>query len=468
MLKHIVLKEVWENISSPKFVFTFLLCTVLIILSVFTGIETYRADLKEYNSAVALNRKNLDASPSWQALAGLGTKITKPPQVLGTLAVGVQDAVGRNASVNIAYDPQLVDSKYDSNPVFAIFGQLDLTLIVKIVLSLFAILFTYDAIVGEKERGTLKLALANKVPRDQIILGKAIGSFISLLVPLVIPFLVGLIMLNLFPEISLKADDWGRIGLMFLFYLLYLSVFFTMGLFVSSRTNRSSSSLFILLFIWVVIIFVIPKGAVIISNHLSPVPSVHEVNSEKNAFLQEIQGSAPQKMAEWREENPFNEGDDQSAYQEKFRVYLTELQQDLTAQIDAKNAEVEESYQAKRHRQQMLALNLSRISPASALTFGTLSLAKTGIHEHERFLNSIKTYKPIFTQWVNAKMMENLDFNARQQPKPVLDDMPQHEFMPMSLADAFSLSLPDLVVMVMMIIVLFAGAFVSFLRYDIR
>lgn len=468
MLKHIVLKEVWENISSPKFVFTFLLCTVLIILSVFTGIETYRADLKEYNSAVALNRKNLDASPSWQALAGLGTKITKPPQVLGTLAVGVQDAVGRNASVNIAYDPQLVDSKYDSNPVFAIFGQLDLTLIVKIVLSLFAILFTYDAIVGEKERGTLKLALANKVPRDQIILGKAIGSLISLLVPLVIPFLVGLIMLNLFPDISLKADDWGRIGLMFLFYLLYLSVFFTLGLFVSSRTNRSSSSLFILLFIWVVIIFVIPKGAVIVSNHLSPVPSVYEVNSEKNAFLQEIQGSAPQKMAEWREANQPAEGEDPAIFQEKFREFLTTLQQDLTAQIDAKNAEVEESFQAKRHRQQMLALNLSRISPASALTFGTLSLAKTGIHEHERFLNSIKTYKPIFTQWVNAKMMENLDFNAQQQPKPVLDDMPQHEFVPMALSDAFSLALPDMVVMVMMIIVLFAGAFVSFLRYDIR
>ena len=36
-------------------------------------------------------------------------------------------------AVNIAYDPSLVDSKYDSNPVFAIFGPLDLLLIVKIV-----------------------------------------------------------------------------------------------------------------------------------------------------------------------------------------------------------------------------------------------------------------------------------------------------------------------------------------------
>lgn len=465
MLKNVVQKEILDNIISPKFVFTFLLCTILIVISVYTGISNYRADLKEYNSAVALNKKNLEGQPSWGALAGVGTKLTKPPQVLSTIITGIQDAVGRNATVNIAYDPTLIDSKYDSNPVFAIFGPLDLTLIVKIVLSLFAILFTFDAIVGEKERGTLKLTLSNRVPRDQVILGKAIGSFFSLLVPLVIPFLIGLIMLNVFPDISLSGGDWARIGLIFLFFLLYLSVFFTLGLFVSSRTNRSSSSLFILLFIWVTFIFVIPKAAVIVSSHLNPVPSVHEVNSQKDAFLQEIQASAPKLLQEWREKNP---SEDTPEYQEKFRNFLTEMQQDLTAQIDAKNAQIIEDFQAKRRGQQMLALNLSRVSPASALTFGALSLGKTGIHEHERFLNSIKAYKPVFTKWVNAKMMESIDFDNVQQPKPVLDDMPQHEFVPMGLGESFTLALPDLVVMVLMIIVLFVGAFVSFLRYDIR
>ena len=465
MLMKIIKKEILDNLLSPKFVFTFLLCTVLIIMSIYTGITNYRADLKEYNSAIALNKKNLDSQPSWVALAGLGTKITKPPQVLSTLVVGIQDAVGRNATVNIAYDPSLVDSKYDSNPVFAIFGALDLTLIVKIVLSLFAILFTFDAIVGEKEQGTLKLTLSNRVPRDQFILGKAIGSFISLLVPLVIPFLMGMILLNIFPDISLSGEDWGRIGIIFILFLLYLSVFFTLGLLVSARTTRSSNSLFILLFIWVIFIFVIPKGAVIVSKYINPVPSIHEVNAQKNAFLQEIQAAAPAKVQEFRTDNP---PANTPEWQEKFRKFLEDLQQDLTAQIDAKNAEYEEAYQAKRRTQQNLALNISRISPASALTFGAISLSKTGIHEHERFLNSIKTYKPIFTKWVNAKMMKNLNLSGGQQPKPVLDDMPHHEFKPMNLRESFALAIPDLVVMAFMIILLFAGAFVSFLKYDIR
>jgi len=466
MLKNIIGKEILDNVSSPKFIFTFLLCTILILLAVFSGIENYRSELSEYNSAMALNQANLDSQPSWASLSGVGTKLTKPPQVLGTLVTGIQDAVGRSATVNISFDPSLVDSKYDSNPVFAIFGPLDLLLIVKIVLSLFAILFTYDSIVGEKERGTLKLSLSNRVPRDQIILGKAIGSFISLLVPLVIPFLIGLIMLNIFPDVKITGDDWGRIGLVFILFMLYLLVFFSLGLFVSSRTNRSSSSLFILLFVWVVFIFVVPRGAVMLSEYIKPVPSMHEVNADKGAFLQQIQGEAPKMVGDWRKNNP---AENSTEYQEKFRAFLADLQQNLTDRIDAKNQEIEEAFQAKRRGQQQLALNLSRISPASALTFGALSLAKTGIQEHERFLNSIKTYKPVFTKWVNAKMMETLNLTGRgQQPKPELNDMPRHEFTPMNFADSFSLALPDMVVMIFMIITLFAGAFVSFMKYDIR
>ena len=91
MLKDIIKKEILETITSAKFVFTFLLCAILILLSVFTGISNYRSDQKEYSAAaVALNKKNLESQTSYQALAGLGTKINKAPQVLGAIASGVE------------------------------------------------------------------------------------------------------------------------------------------------------------------------------------------------------------------------------------------------------------------------------------------------------------------------------------------------------------------------------------------
>jgi ABC-type transport system involved in multi-copper enzyme maturation permease subunit len=469
MLKDIIKKEIVETITSAKFVFTFLLCAILILLSVYTGIVNYRADQKEFSAAVALNKKNLESQQSYQALGGLGTKINKPPQVLGAICTGVDEAVGRVATVNIAYDPSLVDSKYESNPVFSVFGALDLTFIVKIVLSLFAILFTYDAIVGEKEKGTLKLTLSNRVPRDRLILGKVIGGFISLLIPLIIPLILSLLILLVYPNISLAGQDWLRLLLMFLMFFLYLSVFFTLGLLVSARTSKSSTSFLVLLFIWVIFVTIIPKLSVMSAGRLKPIPSVHEITAKKDAFLQQIQGGAQKRVLDWIKENSAMAAKDQKGYQEKFKKFLEDYQQDLTSKIDENNAALERDYQAKKKSQERLAINISRISPASALTFSTMSFARTGLDEHESFLASIRAYKPIFTKWANAKMMRSIDFSGSgQTAKVVLDDMPQHKFEPETLSKSLARTIPDFGLMLFLIIVFFAGAYVSFLKFDVR
>ncbi len=468
MLRDIIKKEILDNITSPKFVFTFLLCAVLILISVYTGVTNYAAEKKEYTAAVALNKKNMENQPNYSSLAGIGIKINKPPQVLGTVVTGVEEAVGRVAPVNIAADPNLVDSKYGSNPVFAVFGALDLMFIVKIVLSLFAILFTYDAIVGEKEKGTLKLALSNDVPRDRLILGKAIGGYISLLIPLLIPLMLSLIVLLVAPNLALGGADWGRLFLIFLMFFLYLSVFFSLGLFVSARTSRSSTSFLVLLFAWVVIVMVIPKVAVIAAGQMKPIPSVHEITAKKDAFLQQIQQEGTKGVRDWAVKNQPAKGEDPKVYQEKFRQFIQDYQQQLTSKIDENNAALERDYQLRQKAQQSLAVNLSRISPASALTFGSMTLARTGVDEYDRFLASVRAYKPIYTKWVNSKMGASINFQTGEQNKIKLDDMPQHVLAPEGLGKSLVRTLPDFVIMIIMIIGFFVGAYVSFLRYDVR
>jgi len=468
MLRDIIKKEILDNITSPKFVFTFLLCAVLILLSVYTGVTNYAAEKKEYSAAVALNKKNLENQPNYSSLAGIGIKINKPPQVLGTVVTGIEEAVGRVAPVNIAADPNLIDSKYGSNPVFAVFGALDLMFIVKIVLSLFAILFTYDTIVGEKEKGTLKLALSNDVPRDRLILGKAIGGYISLLIPLLIPLMLSLIVLLVVPNLALGGGDWGRLFLIFLMFFLYLSVFFSLGLFVSARTSRSSTSFLVLLFAWVVFVMVIPKVAVITAGQIRPIPSVHEITAKKDAFLQQIQIEGQKTAREQVIKIATEAGKDQKLAQERIRKYIQDYQQELTSKIDENNAALERDYQLRQRAQQSLAVNLSRISPASALTFGSMTLARTGVDEYDRFLASVRAYKPIYTKWVNSKMGASINFQTGEQNKIKIDDMPQHVLAPESLGKSLARTLPDFVIMVLMIIVFFVGAYVSFLRYDVR
>jgi ABC-type transport system involved in multi-copper enzyme maturation permease subunit len=470
MLRDIIKKEIQDTIMSPRFVFTFLLCTILILLSVYTGINNYQAELKEHSAAVALNRKNLESQQSYGQLAGIGTRVNRKPQVLSTVVSGIWEAVGRVAEVNIVWDPSMIESKYSSNPIFAVFGPLDLSFIVKIVLSLFAILFTYDAIVGEKERGTLKLSLSYRVPRDRLILGKAIGGFVSLLIPLVIPLILGLLLLMIYPNISLSGNDWLRIGMICLMFLLYLSVFFTLGLFISARTTRSSTSFLILLFIWVTFVTVIPKASVMIAGQIKPIPSVHEITAQKDAYFQEIQNQAITEYRQYVKENPRpgkDKPEERKRYDEEMRKWSEEFRGRLLGKIEEQNAALERDYQMKMRQQQRLAVNFSRVSPASALMFASMSLARTGVSEHERFLNSVKAYKPIFTKWINQKMGRPRPQEG-EQPKLDLSDMPQHEFVAEGFSESMTSMLPDLFLMVFLIILFFVGAYVSFIRYDVR
>jgi len=119
MLSHIIRKEILENLTRPKCVVSFSLCTVLILLSVCAGIANYGLELAEYHSAVALSRQNLERQASWQEFANATKTITRPPEILSTIVAGIQDAVGRNAELGVR---KLMDSRYGSNPISAIYG----------------------------------------------------------------------------------------------------------------------------------------------------------------------------------------------------------------------------------------------------------------------------------------------------------------------------------------------------------
>lgn len=471
MMREFIKKEIHDHMTSLKFVFTLLLCVILILLAVYTGINNYQTELKEYNLATELNKKNLENQPNYYTLASTGTKINKPPVVLSTIVTGIQDATGRIATVNATFDPNLVDSKFNSNPIFAIFGTLDLTFIVKLVLSLFAILFTYDIIVGEKEKGTLKLALSNNVPRVQLILGKAVGGFISLLIPLLISILLSLIILAVYPDISLTEDDWIRIILIFLLFFLYLLVFFSLGILISSRTGRSSTSFLVLLFIWVTSVAIIPKAAVMISGQVIPVQSIHEITAKKDAYLQQVQSEAMEERRKYIRDNPMPQTPEEiNLWREKVEKWGEQLRERLLEKIDLQNAAFERDYQTKLNKQQKFAVNLSRISPSSALMYSVMSLARTGVSEHERFLTSLKDYKPLFTKWLNSKTAENPGHRAMltESQDIRISDMPVLEFIPENLNNSVSRMIPDILMLVMLVIVFFTGAYVSFLRYDVR
>ena len=113
-----------------------------------------------------------------------------PPNPLAALISGVSNDIGRNINVAGRGELSLENSLFSDDTSAAVFRLLDLEFVFTIVLSLFAILFCYNAVNGEKEEGTLKLIFSNSVPRDQYIIAKVLGSILGLGLPLLIPILI--------------------------------------------------------------------------------------------------------------------------------------------------------------------------------------------------------------------------------------------------------------------------------------
>jgi len=162
MVSVIIEKELRDVLSSTKFAVTFGVTAVLILLAFYTGAVRYQTETARHDAAVRENLKKMEGITDW--LMVHNHRIFLPPEPLGCLVSGVVNDIGTTTSVRSRGEMPQDDTRYNDEPVFAVFRFLDLEFIFQIVLSLFAILFAYDAINGEKERGTLQLTLANPAP----------------------------------------------------------------------------------------------------------------------------------------------------------------------------------------------------------------------------------------------------------------------------------------------------------------
>jgi len=182
----------------------------------------------------------------------------------------------------------LTDSSQDES-ILTITGKIDFIFILLIVFSLLAVLFTFDAICGEKEKGTLRAALSNSIPRDKYILGKYFGTMITLLLPLIVATLFGIILLIMLGYPLTGKEILLRIFFIFISSIILISIFSSIGLFISSRVNNSKTAIVILISVWILLMFVIPKGSSIVAKAFIRVESTEVMQLQNTLIRQNLE-----------------------------------------------------------------------------------------------------------------------------------------------------------------------------------
>ncbi|QOW20541.1 ABC transporter permease [Lysobacter ciconiae] len=113
---------------------------------------------------------------------------------------------------------------------------------------LIALLLSFDAIVGEQERGTLMLLLSYPVSRWEVILGKALGQICILAIATLLGYGVAAGALSLKSEIG--APAWGAFAGMVLTSIMLGAAFVSMGVLASAIVRERATAAGLAVGIW--------------------------------------------------------------------------------------------------------------------------------------------------------------------------------------------------------------------------
>ena len=467
MLKLIIKKELNEILRSPKFIYSFAVCSLLIFIMFYVGAKNYQINKAQYDAAVAENIRSMAGITDWRMI---NHKIFLPPQPLASLISGISNDIGRNIEVKGRGELVPTDSKYNEDPIYAVFRFLDLNFMFQIILSLFAILFCYNAINGEKEKGTLRLMFSNSLPRDKFILGKTIGSSMSLIIPLLIPILLGCLLLTLM-GIPMSEQDWFKLALILSTGLLLFGVFINLSVFLSSITQNSSHSFLLLLVIWIMSVLVIPKASVMIAGRAVNLPSIDEVNSKKSRYAQQLNKENFKKLSGFKTDK---KGPD------IFKEFQNFMEKNNDERDEKMKSFTEKLNVERRNRQEVqenLAFSIARISPSASFELASGNLAGTSLDLVREYRDQAANYQNVFAKFQKDKtgsttgtgmtfVIRTEDNNKPPEINPA--ELPKFVFQPRGLSKSFAAALPDIGLLLLFNIFFFAGSYLRFLKYDLR
>jgi ABC-type transport system involved in multi-copper enzyme maturation permease subunit len=475
VIRTIAKKEFLENVLSRKFLLAFILAVIILGTGVVAMCSSYEEKKDWYDTQLnSLEQQLENGTSGYTAIAETELfKVLEEPGALSTLISGQQTTVQLGLGtvgtmLTAASSSEETSSSYTS-PLWERFGMLDLTFIIGFLMSLMAIIFSYNSISGEKENGTLKLTLTNSVPKDHVLLGKYIGGTASVLLPFVLSMIIALSIVAVVVGIPFSSADYLAIGVLVLVGCATISAFYLLGVLVSSLTKRSAVSLLVCLFIWIFLAQGIGNVASLTATATTSGMSYDEYRQEYLSISQEV-------MREYGREN--------------MRQALEIIQERQTA--------LATEFRAQQEAQLNVALSVSMISPAESYTNVGQALAGLSSAEGEQIQEQVSDYiaalSKEYTEWAAAQRENQGGFPGQGgenqggfpgqdgenffRPGGVTNGGTSETFtptvhledyyQPWGISERVGSVTNDLVAIVMFNILLFVGAYVAFLRYDVR
>jgi len=485
MLMHIVRKEILEHFMSLRFAVACVLCFTVVLAGLFVRQQEYLLVSADYHEERVSAAQERDNKRRPRGIVWRGVTTHQKPNPLKIFVRGVDEGNGVSVRVNAHRPPQILTDD-TRNPLMLLFPAMGLVNFVGVLMSLLAIVFGYDAICGEKERGTLRLMLSYNVPRDHVLLGKWIGGYTALVAPFLLSILAGGALVLIQRQISLSLSQWARLGVVCAIAFLYIAVIYWMTIWVSCLTRRAATSVMVLVTIWLVAVLAIPNLSPYVARAIRPTQNPLQLEINREESRREIwERMVEDRMKKYREDHGF--GDkwwkeiDWDKWEERRRfvemqVYWNQNQKEANDARLRRYEQLDESFQRELDGQVRLSRWLSRSSPFSCFAMLAAELTDTGMMAKRRFLEQIRGYQHELADYGHAECLrveryplehegKGLDW---RKPENRIGPIPVFTYVPAAGSDYLKEAVLDAGILAASAVIFFILSYLSFRRYDVR
>ena len=491
----IIQREFVSNVLTSRFIIGFSVCLISTAAAVFVQVADYEKRLSAYHTAL---QEHQEEGRTWDTYRQINPKAHRQPNPLSIFNVGTEKSGADMVSIRLAVPiwEQQAQKQGSDNPFLSIFLAIDVIFVFKIVLSALAILFAYNTISGEREDGTLKLVLSNPVPRDALVLGKYLGGVLSLFPIVTISFTVGIVIAYASPATDFDVGDLLHLVIVLLVSLLYVSICYLFGMLLSIWTKTAATTLILAMFIWGILTIVHANVATFAVAKFAPYKPQPEEQTRQQIgeiwedFREERDAHI---LKEFGYRHPIHaiktEGEmslgmdtrtaggigfeeiytpkpmhkmDTSIYQE-----ILDYQERLRIDYANKAEDILKRRENMNERNRQFAANVSRISFADTYHFAIGAITGTDRESYNGFIGQARSYKRQVVDYLASKeAFSSRAWFSSDKGKAEFTDLPIFRHQYRALSERLSRAAGDIFILLAWNIILFMGAYLSFLRYD--
>lgn len=335
-----------------------------------------------------------------------------PPAALGALAVGQSDVYPSYLKVTARSLDALVTGDQIEHPLAVASGQFDAAFVVLFLYPLLILAISFDLTATERDRGTLRMVLAQPVRLRDVVAGKMITRAVLLAAPVIlIPMVAAMATVSSPTAAEAAALRTAAttevvalrtsLAIWTVAVLAYGSIWHGIALLVNARGWSAAANALVLAAIWLVFAVVGPSSINLLIALRYPMPSRVEAAVQARAATQEAAVKGSQQLGQFLQDHPTSA----NVGREGMRQFAM-LQAARDQQVAQKLQAVEAAFDAQLRRQQRLASWLSVLSPTMIAQGVLLDAAGTSAVQFDRFRAEVSAFQQRWRAYFEPRLLD--------------------------------------------------------------